>query len=295
MNTEATTPVAMRLQLVSARQGALWVRQGFAVFVKQPMGFAGLFATFLFGVFGLTLLPVIGPLLLLALLPLGSLGFMVATRNALDGRFPLPRAFVEPLRTGRSRLLAIAKLGLIYAATTWAILALSDWIDGGALDALMEAQASGTASPDAIAARLSDSRLEAGVLLRFGLLGLLSVPFWHAPALVHWGSQGAAKALFFSTVACWRNKGAFIVYSLTWLAVFVLFALAANLVFGLIGRPQLVPFVAMPASLIFSTVFYASLYFTFADCFAPGPTGGSGGNSGTPPAIPNDTTHEDTP
>jgi hypothetical protein len=26
----------------------------------------------------------------------------------------------------------------------------------------------------------------------------------------------------------------------------------------------------VPASLILSTVFYASLYFTFADCFAPG-------------------------
>ena len=284
----------MRLQLVSPRQGALWVRQGFAVFVKQPMGFAGLFATFLFAVFGLTLLPVVGPLLLLALLPLGSLGFMVATRNALEGRFPLPRAFIEPLRTGRAQLLAIAKLGLIYAATTWAILALSDWIDGGALDALMEAQASGSSSPDLIAAKLSDPRLEAGVLLRFGLLGLLSVPFWHAPALVHWGSQGAAKALFFSTVACWRNKGAFVVYSLTWLAVFVLFALVANLVFGLIGRPQLVPFVAMPASLIFSTVFYASLYFTFADCFAPSPAEGADGN-GSPPDIPDSNTPKEIP
>ena len=183
----------MKLQLVPPRQGALWVRQGFTVFVKQPMGFAGLFATFLFVVFALTLLPVVGPLLLLALLPLGSLGFMVATRSALEGRFPLPRAFIAPLRAGRAQLLAIVKLGLIYAAATWCILALSDWIDGGALDALMEAQASGTSSPDVMAAKLADPRLEAGVLLRFGLLGLLSVPFWHAPALVHWGCQSGRQ------------------------------------------------------------------------------------------------------
>jgi hypothetical protein len=274
----------MRLQLVPARQGAQWVRQGFAVFLKQPMGFAGLFATFLFAVFALTLLPVVGPLLLLALLPLGSLGFMVATQSALDGRFPLPRAFIAPLRTGRAQLTALVKLGLIYAAATWAILALSDWIDGGALDALMEAQASSNSSADVVAAKLADPRLETGVLLRFGLLGLLSVPFWHAPALVHWGRQTAAKSLFFSTVACWRNKGAFIVYSLTWLGVFLLFALLANLVLGLIGRAQLVPFVAMPASLIFSTVFYASLYFTFADCFAPPPPQGeaTGSSDDTP-------------
>jgi hypothetical protein len=257
----------MKLQLVPARRGALWVRRGFQIFVRQPMGFAGLFATFLFAVFALTLLPVVGPLLLLALLPLGSLGFMIATQTVLQGRFPMPRAFLAPLRAGRPQLLAMIQLGLIYAASTWAILALSDWIDGGALDALMEAQASAAASPDIVAARLADPRLEGGVVLRFGLLGLLSVPFWHAPALVHWGAQSAGKALFFSTVACWRNKGAFIVYSLTWLGVFVLFALLANLAFAIFGRAQLVPFVALPASLIFSTVFYASLYFTFADCF----------------------------
>ena len=261
----------MRLQLVPARQGAQWVRRGFAVFVKQPMAFAGLFAAFLFAVFALTLLPVVGPLLLLALLPLGSLGFMVATQDALAGRFPLPRAFIAPLRGGRAQSLAIVKLGLIYAAATWGILAFSDWLDGGALDALMEAQTSGAAAPDVIADKLADPRLEIGVLLRFGLLGLLSVPFWHAPALVHWGGQKAGKSLFFSTIACWRNKGAFAVYSLTWLCVFLLFALVANLLFALVGRAQLVPFVAMPASLIFSTVFYASLYFTFADCFAQAP------------------------
>jgi hypothetical protein len=102
----------MKLQLVPARQGAMWVRQGFAVFLRQPMGFAGLFAAFLFAVFVLAWVPFVGPVLLL-------------------------------------------------------------------------------------------------------------------------------------------------------------FALLANLLFGLFGRIQLVPFVAMPASMIFSTIFYASLYFTFAACFTP--------------------------
>ena len=270
----------MKLLLVSPRRGALWVRRGFQTFIRQPLGYAGLFATFLFGVFAFTLLPVVGPMLLLALLPVGSLGFMIATRSVLEGRFPLPRAFIAPLRAGRPRLIAMIQLGLLYAASTWLILAFSDWVDGGALDALMEAQAAGASKPDVIAVRLADPRLEAGVLLRFGLLGLLSVPFWHAPALVHWGAQSAGKALFFSTVACWRNKGAFAVYSLTWLGVFVLFALLANLAFAVFGRGQLVPLVALPASLIFSTVFYASLWFTFADCFDAGPAPEAG------PSIP---------
>jgi len=126
----------------------------------------------------------------------------------------------EPqIRERVAEMLSLVKLGLVYAAATWAILFVSDLIDGGALDALIEAQAAGDTPQDVMAARLGDPRLEMGVLLRFALLGLLSVPFWHAPALVHWDGQTAGKSLFFSTVACWRNKGAFVVYSVAWLGV----------------------------------------------------------------------------
>jgi len=258
----------MKLQHVPARQGALWVRQGFATFRRQPMGFTALFAAFLFAVLALSLLPFIGTALLLVLLPLGSLGFMVATRRVLEGRFPLPQAFIEPLRTGRPRLLALVRLGIAYAVATGVILWVCDLVDGGAFEALFDAQSATDSTADVVAAKLGDPRLEAGVLLRFALLGLLSVPFWHAPALVHWGGFGAGKALFASTVAMWRNKGAFLVYSIAWFAVLMVFALIANLAFAILGRLQLMPFVAMAGSLVFSTIFYASLWFTFADCFA---------------------------
>ena len=50
---------------------------------------------------------------------------------------------------------------------------------------------------------------------------MLAVPFWHAPALVYWDHHGCAKALFSSTLACWRNRGAFTVYSLVWFVLIV--------------------------------------------------------------------------
>lgn len=243
------------------------MRQGFAIFFKQPLGFAGLFASFLFVLFVALLLPLFGSLLLLALLPLASLGFMIGTRNALAGRFPLPRVFIEPLRRGRPRLVAMLQLGVLYALATALIMWLSDVVDAGALDELMQTLSNSKTTPEAMQEALSNPRLQAGLLLRFGLAGLLSVPFWHAPALVHWGGHAAGKALFFSLVACWRNRGAFTVYALTWTAVILLFAVLSNLLFALLGQMQLMTLAAMPASLIFSTVFYASLYFTFADCF----------------------------
>lgn len=261
----------MRLETVPARAGALWVRQGFAVFFKRPMAFAAMFASFLFAGFLLMLVPLLGPLLLSAVLPMVSLGFMVATRVALDGHLPTPRSFVAPLHTDRPRRIAYLQLGVFYALSTVLILWLSDVVDGGALDALMEGLAGGKMTPEQFAEQVADPHLGLGLVLRFGLAALLAVPFWHAPALVHWDAQGCAKSLFSSTIACWRNKAAFTVYSLTWTAVILAFALGASLVFAVLGHADLIAIVTMPASLLFSTVFYASLYFSYAACFAAEP------------------------
>lgn len=258
----------MKLQTVPARQGVLWVRQGFRAFFKHPMAFAALFATFMFAVFVLALVPLLGPLLVLALLPLVSLAFMIATRIVNEGGFPTPRVFIDPLRTTRPRTMALLRLGLLYAVATFAAMWVSDLLDGGAFDALMSALPDSPTAPDAVAAKALAPGLLWGLLLRLTLTALLSVPFWHAPALVHFDGQGSAQALFSSTLAFWRNRGAFTVYSLAWFALIVTVGSLGSLVFGLVGQAPLFALAAVPMSLLFTTVFYASLYFTFADCFS---------------------------
>ncbi|MBS0445451.1 MAG: hypothetical protein JSR59_05810 [Proteobacteria bacterium] len=274
----------MKLKTVPARDGALWVRRGFIVFFRHPMIYTGLFAAFMFLVFVLVMIPLIGVPLLLAVLPLVSLGFMVATRAVVEGRQPTPAALIEPLRTGKPRLIALVQLGIAYAAATFCIQWLSDVVDGGALDALLEALPAGGTTPAAVADKLSNPQLGIGLVLRFGLAALLALPFWHAPALVHWGAQSAGKALFFSTMACWRNRGAFVLYVLTWGAVIMVFALLANIVFALLGQAQWVAIASMPASLMFSAIFYASLYFTFAACFVDDAAAGPAPLAPLPPA-----------
>jgi len=258
----------MKLQIVPARQGVLWVQRGFGVFFRRPLAFAALFVSFMF--FGLValLVPYVGPVVMLASLPLVSLAFMLATQRTLQGEFPGPGVFIAPLRVNRERSLALFKLGLAYATASLAIIVLSDAIDGGKFEALQDALAAGNEEAPAIAARLSDAQLQIGLLVRFGLATLLSLPFWHAPALVHWGAQSVGKSLFFSTMACWRNLGAFSVYALAWGGVTLVFGLLANLLAALLPDGQLIALAAVPAALLFSTVFYASLYFTFSDCFA---------------------------
>ena len=260
----------MKLQTVEARQGARWLKQGFRTFFGHPMAFAALFASFMFVAFLFMLLPFVGVLLVLALLPLMSLGFMIATRVAIDGGVPTLRVFIDPLRADRPRVKAMLQLGLIYVVATLAVIWLSDLADGGALEALMESLPAGQTSPQVMADKLNNASLLLGLLLRFGLAGLLSVPFWHAPALVYWEGHGCAKALFSSTLACWRNRGAFTVYGLSWVAVITLVGIVGGQVFALLGQSQAFAVALVPLSLLLTTVFYVSLYFTFADCFKAG-------------------------
>jgi hypothetical protein len=121
-------------------------------------------------------------------------------------------------------------------------------------------------TPDVVAQRLGGKPLALDLLVRLTLAALLSVPFWHAPALVHWGGQGAAQALFSSTLAVWRCKGAFLVYSLAWLAAVSAFGLTIGLLGAITGSTAL-GLLALPAGLVFSAVFYTSLYFAYIDSF----------------------------
>jgi hypothetical protein len=147
---------------------------------------------------------------------------------------------------------------------------LADWLDAGQFEALhrelAQAGADGKPSP-ALGAILADPRLMEGLLARLGLTALVSVPFWHAPALVHFGGQGALQALFSSTVALWRTRAAFVLYLLGWLGLMV----AAAAVFWLLsvatGARQVLGVLTLPLGLAFSSAIYVSLWFGFADTF----------------------------
>jgi len=51
----------------------------------------------------------------------------------------------------------------------------------------------------------------------------------------------------------------------------MVFGIGTALVLGLLGLPQLVGLIGLPAGLMFSAVFYISLLFTFNDSFGGTP------------------------
>lgn len=260
------TTMQLHLQQIPARNGRLWIRHGFKVFQRQPLALSSLFGLFLFVGFVMMLLPGVGLLLTMAALPLLSLGFMLATHLVLQKKTPNAAVFAAPFRLTPGRRRDQIVLCVSYAVAALLIGLLADWVDGGSTRDLQKLVGD-NADADAIANAATDPRLFWGLATRLGLAALLSVPYWHAPALVHWGGQGVAQALFSSTLALWRNKGAFALNALIWAGIMMAMASSVSLLFGLLGLTQYAPMVLMAGGLLLSTVFYASLYFSFVDCF----------------------------
>jgi hypothetical protein len=275
--TDWATP---KLKLNPPSAGVQWVRQSWQTFVTQPLRFALMFMIFMLLMMVLlgfdALMPRLGLTLFFAALPWVSLAFMlatsVATPSAGSERFSIWLAWLAPWRGGPQRTRALLTLGLLYAVGTLVVLAIGNWVDNGAFEALERALVENTTPQSrerAVAPLLNDPALHLGMLVRGLLITLLSVPFWHAPALTHWYSQSPAKALFFSTMACWRNKGALAMYGLTWMAQTFLIAVVVN-VLALVGFPGLAAALISAATMMLFTAMYVSFYFTFAGCFAPG-------------------------
>jgi hypothetical protein len=79
----------MKLHIVPARQGILWVKLGMRTFLRQPLALSGLFFIFMAVMSLLSMVPLIGNVLALALLPGATLGVMVATHETLCTHNPL--------------------------------------------------------------------------------------------------------------------------------------------------------------------------------------------------------------
>jgi hypothetical protein len=259
--------MAMILKTVGPGRGALWVRDGLRLYMRQPMAFTGLFALFLLAALFSTLLPLVGWLLQMMMVPLLSLGFMVASQSVLLGGRARAVHFIEPLLGAptqrRALLLLCALYGLLVAGSLW----LADWAADGGYTHLFQLMSQTPAPLHEIDALFVERSMAAGALVGTTAITLVTIPFWHAPALVHWAHQGALQALFSSTLALWRCRGAFVVYALTWFTLMLTLGMLSALLFGLMGLGQLGSVLALPLGLFLSTLFYVSLIFTFNDSF----------------------------
>ena len=264
----ARAPVAIRIRDVPPLAGLAWIRAGFRLFARRPGGFLGLTAVAYIAIFLVLLaVPTILQPLWLLLIPLGSLGFMVATQAVLDDLPAQPGAFLAPLRTSPAQRWALVQIGFLYVLTALAAYVVGNWIDGGEAVRWMMAVATPTPAGTPTLPPPLSAAGTVSLLLQTSWLVFVSVPLWHAPALVHWGRQRALQAMFSSIVAVWHTRGAFFVYHLGWWVVSVLAMMAISVATALAGTPVLVVMLLLAAMWPLSTIFYVTFWYSFADTF----------------------------
>jgi hypothetical protein len=251
----------MKLNIVPARTGLIWVKLGIQTFFKQPLAMSGLFFLFMALISLASVIPLIGSALALAVLPAATLGLMAATQEATKGKFPMPSILISAFRAGRQRLRAMLVLGALYAAGFLVVMGISTLIDGGKLASLY------LMGGEITREMAMSTEFQIALWVTMGLYLPLSLLFWHAPALVHWYGVPPLKSLFFSLVACLRNFWAYTIYGLVWGIVFIAGGLIVTAVAALIGSPQAAGISMVPAVLLMAAMFFTSIYFTFRDSF----------------------------
>jgi len=252
----------MQARILPAARGWRWLVDGFRLFRSNP-------AMLTFVVFGywlvlvfLNVVPLVGFVLAPLCVPALSVGVMNGCRVVEQGGV----APFSILYSGfRQHARALLLLGALYLAGSVAVLAASIPVDGGVLFEIM--LGGRRPGPEAIAASNVMAALQVALLLMVPLL----MAFWFAPLLVAWNDLGAAKALFFSFVACWRNWRAFVVYGA---GVAFVSAILPGILLGLFGafsealvRAAVVA-LTLPILFVFVPTLFASFYLSYRDVFA---------------------------
>ncbi|WP_026068065.1 BPSS1780 family membrane protein [Pusillimonas noertemannii] len=249
----------MQAATLPFRSGWLWIQEGGRIFRRQPLAmfFWGLLTSLLITV--ASVIPILGQMALIAATPVLTFITLCACRHISQGRQMLPGMWFEPLRDKSVRR-RLFRLGLAYLACCM----LAGFIATlPFLDQLSAAVGDGSnIDPSA----LFDAMLRP--LITFAVLYvLISALFWHAPALTGWHGIKLVQALFYSMVACWRNKWPFLLYGLSWGAIFMAVQFSGDMLMS-IGLPAgLVQLVMVPVNIVVVAVLYCSFYPTYMSVF----------------------------
>lgn len=245
------------MENITARTGWDWIKQGFALFKRQPAEMSTLFLSYMLLVMLLGFIPLFGQVLPLVLIPVFSIGFMQACVNIENQRKVTPRLLGTGFRSPALRRLLM--LGLLYSVAIALVIAGSSLFDGGVLMSVMSGRSQANAA---------ESDILPGMLAAMVFYIPAGMAFWHAAALVAWHDMPLTKALFYSFFAVLRTGRAFLVYVLGWAVIgIILPVLVATLAGAITGKAVVSYAILLPLSLLLTVVVYCSFYPTYVQTF----------------------------
>ncbi|HTT10613.1 MAG TPA: BPSS1780 family membrane protein [Burkholderiaceae bacterium] len=250
----------MQIRSLPASTGAAWLRDGWRLLKRQPLGLSAMVVmyTFVLLVPATIPFPYVGIALLGILSPFATVGLMAAFREVAAARVPSPGVFARAVQDATVRR-ALFKLGLIHGGLMILVNALAQLIIG----------------PQPVSTDQEPLTLESLHLADFVVFALFYTPvmtvMWFAPLLAGWHGLDVGKAMFGSAVACWRNKGALLVYGFLMTCILVGVTLVTMAVLGAFMSAQTLALLAAPIGLALTTYVQASFYPMYRSIFAEEP------------------------
>jgi len=240
--------------------GWIWVKEGFALFRKQPAEISTLFLAYMFLIMAIGFLPLLGQVLPLVLIPVFSMTFMQACLQIEQGKKVYPNLLLAGFRTPAFKRLL--KLGVLYLVAAVIAVAASAIVDGGVFWEIM----SGQKRLDTETIRGSD--LSLAMMVSAAVYTPALMAFWYAAPLIAWQDMSIGKAIFYSFFAVKRSGMAFLVYGLSWVLIgIILPAVLSSLVALIVGQAFAVMVVLLTVSLVLTVVMYCSFYPTYTHIF----------------------------
>jgi len=247
------------MEKLPAKTGWLWVKQGVALFRKQPAEMSTLFLSYMFLMLALNIIPILGQLLPLILVPVFGIAFLQAAQNIEQDKRVYPNLLLTGFRSPALRNLLL--LGMLYLLAAVVAVAVSRLADGGIFwNAML---GTGLDTKD-----IENSNISLAMIVAALVYIPAAMAFWFAAPLIVWQQMSLGKALFYSFFAVRRAGRAFIVYGLVWLLIGVLLPAAVSTIIALlIDNITIMMFILLPLSIILTVIMYCSFYPTYTAVF----------------------------
>lgn len=215
-----------------ASTGWAWLKQGAALFRKQPGGLTTLmFANILISI-AFSAVPVVGPILAVVLIPSLSMAFMQACLMIDNGQRVTPGVLLTGFR--KPAVVTLCKLGLVYLAVSLLLALLARFaIDQSFWEQITVQQP----DPKKLAVDVSDV-LAMFLIFVLDLAALISLAF--AAPLTYWEKMGPGKATFYSFFAVVKSARVFSVLLLAWFGLFFSVCMLVALVVGPVHIAQVI-------------------------------------------------------
>jgi hypothetical protein len=281
----------VRAHSLPAARGWYWFVGGLKLWQRSP-GIIGLFALLAFTLPGIIgNVPVMGSLLICLMSPFLDVFLLRVCHSVFAGRRESPLAlvkgYISDLKINSpSRMVGLLVLGVVTFVCLFIGKGLVMFIAGDAMAQVRAASEAATAAMSGVASPATDAsgavsdplaaaaqvslppKVMLALFIKLFGISVLSIIMWIAPVLTAFADVPPVKSLFFSIIACWRNKGAFLVFGLSLACLSI--PLSVVMLLGNLGQMLVI----MLLFGVFMPACFASNYLSVMDIFGPvlGPT-----------------------